>query len=116
MIHDVSGRVDIVALIREARAGGREVHLVPAGADKAESLAAFASALAFPDWFGNNLDALADALRTFVRQLAQPVEVIWDGVATLAEQDPAALDGIRSVLRDIAIAQPDLHVTIVDRL
>ena len=116
MIHDVSGRVDIVALIRSARAHGRVVHLVPAGADKATSLSAFADALAFPDWFGGNLDALADSLRTFVRQVAVPVEVIWDGVRTLSEEDPEALAGIRSVLEDTATAHPELHVTVVDRL
>ena len=115
MISDVSGAVDIVALIRAARRQQREVRLVPAGGSKAESLAHFAGSLAFPHWFGGNLDALADSLATMVRDLARPVELIWDGVLTLEDEDHAAYLAIRSVLEDVSAADDRLHVTAVHR-
>ena len=116
MISDVSGAVDIVALIRAARRLDRDVRLVPAGATKAESLAHFAGSLAFPHWFGGNLDALADSLRTMVRGAARPVEVIWDGVLTLENEDHDAYVAIRSVLEDVGAADARLFVTAVHRL
>jgi RNAse (barnase) inhibitor barstar len=116
MISDIGGAVDIVALIREARARDRDVRLVPAGSSKAESLAHFASSLAFPHWFGGNLDALADSLTTMVREAARPVEVIWDGVRTLENDDHAAYLAIRSVLEDVTEAEEGLSVTAVHRL
>ncbi|MEO7071010.1 MAG: barstar family protein [Nostocoides sp.] len=116
MISDVTGAVDIVALIRSARDKDRDVRLVPAGATKAESLAHFAASLAFPHWFGGNLDALADSLTTMVRESARPVEVIWDGVRTLENEDHDAYVAIRAVLADVNDAEDGLHVTAVHRL
>lgn len=116
MITDVDGPVDIVGLIRRARSKDREVHLVPAGTDKAESLANFARALAFPNWFGANLDALADSLRTFVLEAGTPQEIIWDGATTLADEDPEGFEDIRSVLAVVSGDHPNFNVTVVHRL
>lgn len=52
---------------------------------KAEFLAAAAEALDFPDWFGHNLDALADCLDDLD---VSPVVVLWDGWGTLARSEP----------------------------
>jgi len=116
VISDVGGAVDIVALIREARSRGRDVRLVPAGSSKAESLAQFASSLAFPHWFGGNLDALADSLTTMSREAGRPVEVIWDGVRTLENDDHGAYLAIRAVLEDVSAAEEALYITAVHRL
>lgn len=116
MISDISGPVDIVALIRAARSRARDVRLVPAGTTKAESLENFAQSLAFPHWFGGNLDALAYSLSTMVHDAARPVEVIWDGVLTLETEDHGAYLAIRSVLEDVTAAEDGLTVTAVHRL
>lgn len=52
---------------------------------KAEFLAAVAKALSFPDWFGQNLDALADCLDDLDES---PVVLLWDGWGTLARSEP----------------------------
>jgi RNAse (barnase) inhibitor barstar len=63
---------------------------------KAEALDAFAEALAFPDWFGHNLDALADCLADVV----EPTVVLWDGWATLARAEPDVFAAILEILGD----------------
>ena len=118
MIRDVAGPVDIVGLIRTARSEGR---VRPPGAGRRgqgrEPGRASPAPWPFPQWFGANLDALADCARsTFVTEVATPVEVIWDGVTTLADEDPSAYDGIHSVLVDVAQVHRDFHVTVVHRL
>lgn len=68
-------------------------------AGKPELLRAFAAALEFPDWFGQNWDALEDCL-TDLSWLAAPGHVILiEGSASLAQEDSAALC---SVLADAA--------------
>ena len=47
---------------------GDEVSVVPAGETKAESIDLFAEVLDFPDWFGRNLDALADCLHDLAEE------------------------------------------------
>ncbi|CCH79509.1 conserved hypothetical protein [Nostocoides japonicum T1-X7] len=116
MIVDVDGPVDIVRLIRDARAAGREVHLVPAGADRAESLASFGRSLAFPSWVGVDLEALADSLTAYLSETTQDQEIIWDGATTLADRDPQGFEAIRSLLEAVSRDHPTLHVTVVHRL
>ncbi len=115
MITDVDGPVDIVALIRAARAEGREVHLVPAGGNRDESLAGFARSLALPSWSGRNLEALADTLAAYVAETRREQEIIWDGATTLADQDPEGFEAIRAVLDEVCRGHPTLHVTVVHR-
>ncbi len=65
---------------------------------KTETLDAFALALDLPEWFGRNLDALADCLR----DLEDPVVVLWDGWAPLAREDHDAFTGLLGVLAERA--------------
>lgn len=84
--------------------------VVRAGSDKATSLANFARDLALPDWFGHNLDALADALRDVHDPRGRPVRIVWQGSERLRRKDPDAYRGIASVLRDAAAERDDLEV------
>ncbi|PRY63350.1 barstar (barnase inhibitor) [Knoellia remsis] len=108
-------RVDLDGLIADAEEEGRTVEVIPAGATKEESLAAFSEVLNFPEWFGMNLDALADCLDTFARETTNEWELVWDGVARLRESDPKAAAGIESVLADVGADHPKVHMTIINR-
>lgn len=46
--------------------------------------AALAAALRFPDWYGANLDALADCLR----DVPSGTVLLWDGWAAVARAEP----------------------------
>ncbi len=105
----------IADLVREANAAGRPIAIVPAGEDKADSIARFGEVLGFPDWFGHNLDALFDCLLQRYHR-APGSELVWDGTAGLRERDAAAFDRIRQVLSDAEGECPALSVTILDRV
>jgi RNAse (barnase) inhibitor barstar len=105
----------IVAAIRGEYDAGRTVRVVPAGRDKAESLALFAEILDFPAHVGRNLDALYDALRTYARDQGGPWSLIWDAAGGLRAGDRTAYEGILGVLADTATTAPGLHVTVLDR-
>lgn len=64
---------------------------------KADFLAAVGQALAFPDWYGQNFDALADCLHD-IGAGAEGVVLLWDGWATLARGDEKAFDIALTVL------------------
>ncbi|RZQ60392.1 barstar family protein [Amycolatopsis suaedae] len=69
-------------------------------ADKPTALAAIAQALAFPDYFGGNLDALYDCL-TDLNWLPPGEHVlIWAGSDALKAADPRAYLAVRGVLSD----------------
>ncbi|HET7760895.1 MAG TPA: barstar family protein [Phycicoccus sp.] len=105
----------IADVVREAHAAGRAIAIVPAGDDKADSIARFGEVLGFPDWFGHNLDALFDCLLQRYRR-APESELVWDGTAGLRERDAPAFDRIRQVLSDAEAECPALSVTILDRM
>lgn len=69
--------------------------------DKASALHAVRVAADFPEWVGNNLDALLDALRDLSwLETGRPVAVVWsnaDRLALLAERDR---NGLLATLRD----------------
>ena len=68
------------------------------GADtKAAFLAAVGEALDFPDYYGQNFDALADCLYDVGRDVAGVV-LLWDGWGTLARADQRAFNVALSVL------------------
>lgn len=67
---------------------------------KAEFLNEVAGALAFPDWFGHNLDALYDCLRDLSWLPEGEHVLVWSAPEVLAATDPKADRAIRDVLRD----------------
>lgn len=103
---------DVVA---SARGAGRALAVVPAGEDRARSVARFAEALHLPAWTGHNLDALAEALAARFRGRG-PTDLVWDGTATLREGEPEAYAALLEVLADTEAELPHLHVTVVERL
>lgn len=64
---------------------------------KAELLEAFGAALEFPDYYGRNLDALADCLG----DLPDTV-LLWEGWGTLARADEAAFALVLRILTERA--------------
>ena len=64
---------------------------------KAEFLAAVGETLGFPDYYGQNFDALADCLHDIGAGTAGVV-LLWDGWATLARADAKAFSIALSVL------------------
>jgi Barstar (barnase inhibitor) len=67
---------------------------------KAEFMSSVADALAFPDWFGHNLDALYDCLRDLSWLPEGEHVLVWTAPEVLAAADPKADQAIRDVLRD----------------
>lgn len=67
---------------------------------KPEVLADLGEALAFPAYYGQNLDALADCLA----DVAADTVLLWDGWGTLAREDERAFRGILAVLTERAQA------------
>ena len=90
------------AAAEEAFARGAYPHLVNSRptVDKAGTLAAFAEALSFPDYFGHNLDALYDCLTDLSWLPPGEHVLIWSGSSLLRDRDPKAYLAIRSVLSD----------------
>ena len=94
-------RADLHAVIAQAQAAGRSVRLVVGGMDKQSVLTVFADAIGAPDWFGNNYDALTDALREVSDPDGRPIEIIWDGVAVLRSLDKPTYVAVRELLREV---------------
>lgn len=63
---------------------------------KAEFLAEVGRALDFPDWYGQNFDALADCLTDV--DGGDGTVLLWDGWGALARDDPQAFSVALSVL------------------
>ena len=55
------------------------------------------AAWGLPPWFGDNLDALFDALRELGDA---PTVLVWDGSLAVAQVGPALADDVLEVLRD----------------
>lgn len=111
----LNDRVDLEGLIADAVEEGRQVQVVHGRATKAGTLEAFSQELNFPEWFGMNLDALADCLDTLARESEGEWEIVWDDAADLRRTDPRAASGIEAVLADLDEAHATVHVTIIDR-
>lgn len=76
------------------------------GETKQEFLVAIGEALAFPDHYGRNFDALTDCLRDVgVDEQGRGIVVLWDGWGPFAHHDPAAYAVALDVLAERA-AQP----------
>ena len=118
MIRILGPDVGIAEVVRDAQNDGHEVSVVPAGATKAESLELFAETLDFPEWFGRNLDALADCLHDFAEQPldgARARHLVWDGAATLRRDHHDTFEDIAGVLDEVAQDHDGFVVTILDR-
>jgi len=80
---------DAQQLVNAARAAGGTVALIDGPTSKGAVLAAFADGLAFPDWWGQNWDALDDLLVGGV-DVPRLAVVVWRDPARLAAADPDA--------------------------
>lgn len=79
-------------------------------ATRDEVLSRLGVALGFPDYYGRNLDALADCLR----DVKEPVRLEWSGWETLQASDPTSFGRIMLVLDDRADVAPEFTVFLVD--
>jgi RNAse (barnase) inhibitor barstar len=118
VIRVLGPEVSIAEVVRGAQRDGAQVFVVPAGSAKEESLDLFAEVLHFPDWFGRNLDALADCLHDLAEQ---PVDggrtrhLVWDGVAALRASHHEVFEDIAGVLGEVTQDHPGFVVTVLDR-
>lgn len=118
MIRVLGPEVPIAQVVREAQSRGADVTVVPAGSTKAESIDLFAEVLHFPDWFGRNLDALADCLHDYAEELPEEGggrHLVWDGVAALRRTHPEGFDDISDVLGEVTADHEGFSVTVLDR-
>ena len=92
------------ALVTALEAAGWRVFRVDGAAvsDKATFLAACASALRFPRWFGGNWDALADCLTDLGWAPAPGYLVVLDGMERFAADAPHDWRTAREILADAA--------------
>lgn len=105
---------DLDSVVREAISAGRTVYVVDAGPDVRDSIAQFAEVLRFPEWFGQNLDALSDSLRDF-HGPPGGVTLIWDRIRPLRRAHPTGYESLLAVLDDASEERPDLEVKVVQR-
>jgi ribonuclease inhibitor len=66
-----------------------------------------AKVLPLPDYFGRNLDALADVLTT---DLAGPCEILWEKSALSKQAMNRDFQRIRSVLKHVAQEREDIKI------
>jgi len=83
---------------RVAAAGWRCGHLDAVIQTREQALAELGAALAFPEHYGRNLDALWDSLR----DLPGPTILLWDHWAVLAYADEAFFGRLLGLLRERA--------------
>lgn len=96
MIARVGADEPLPSTLARLRKAGRTPYVV-SGSTKRELLDSFAATFAFPDYFGRNLDALADCLRDI--EPVTPATVVWDDAASLAKADPATVRAVEEILR-----------------
>lgn len=71
-------------------------------ADKPCLLERFAVALAFPEWFGHNWDALADCLSDLDWLPAAGHVLVIEGIDTLAARAPDTLRSAQNLLAEVS--------------
>jgi RNAse (barnase) inhibitor barstar len=74
---------------------------------KAALLDEIASALAFPDWFGRNWDALDDCLGDLSWLPVGPISLVWADPRSLRDADPPSYATAIEILSDAAAASVD---------
>lgn len=77
---------------------------------KREVLERMGEAFGFPDYYGANLDALADCLA----DLAEPTTLEWSGWQTLQADDPAGFGQVVLVLDDRTEQEPAFAVWLLE--
>lgn len=119
MIHIEADGVD--GLLARAVAGTDHVHVIDGGADREETYDRFVEALALPEHFGRNLDALMDSLRDVAERHDGPWTLVWrpghrdapdptvPGLS--ADTDP----GVLEVLATLEVEYPRISVVVADR-
>lgn len=75
-----------------------------------EVLVRLGEALEFPDYYGRNLDALADCLR----DVNEPTRLEWSGWQDLQASDATSFGRVMLVLDDRADVAPEFTVFLVD--
>lgn len=116
MIHIEGAGVD--GLLARAAAGTDHVHVVDGGTDRSETYDRFVEALALPDYFGHNLDALMDSLRDVADRHEAPWTLVWrpgSAVPGAGGLDAGTDEGILDVLASLEREYDDLSVVIADR-
>lgn len=96
-----------------ADAGWHLVHLDTSGAtDKGAVMEQMRSSFGFPDWFGGNLDALADSLSDVDHEPG--TVLLWDHSHGFADADQVQFDKVLDVLVHRASHEgPDSFVTLL---
>ena len=71
--------------------------------DESELFERIASALAFPDWFGANWDALFDCLNDLSWLPSRGCVLVFEHTEGLAEEAPQVLHALRELLIESAV-------------
>ena len=104
MISFIDGdETDLDDLISDLESAG-PLDIVSGGRTKERALERFAETLRFPDWFGHNLDALAEVLEEHAfaaTATGGDWTLLWIPGRRLLRDEPRAYRGIVSVLRDV---------------
>ncbi len=115
MIHFHRPAASLDELVLDQTAQGRAVFVIDAGDDVKSSIAQFAEVLRLPEWFGHNLDALADALRDFRDGAAEPTTLIWDHIRVLRRHSSQGYETILAILDDVQDERDDVEVHVLQR-
>ncbi len=108
--------VEAEEVLAAATASGGRVDVVRGGWHKADAIARFGDALAFPAWFGHNLDALADLLPEHaaerVAEQGGDWWLVWVPSHHLVDTHQQDYERIVDVLTEVA-ALPHARITVV---
>lgn len=107
-VHRVLGDPDAVAAALD-ETGWRVAVAAPAARTR-ELYDALSVALPLPDWFGRNLDALAEVLR----DLDRPTALVLRSWTTYARARPERWAAVLTVLRERTRSDPPFVVVLAD--
>jgi RNAse (barnase) inhibitor barstar len=91
-------------------------HVVDGPGSKGKFMTAVAAALSFPDWFGRNLDALADSVRDLSWLPPGEHLLVWRDPAKLRGGDPFTFHQLEEILDGVdghRAGEVTLHVVTV---
>jgi RNAse (barnase) inhibitor barstar len=100
---------DIAAAARANRFRAARIDLADCD-DKEAVLAAMATALEFPDWFGHNWDALADCLTDFSWSESPGYVLVFSGAGNFSGSAPDDFDTLVEVLSQASASWSELQV------